>query len=585
MKIGAISLLSKNVFKSKVKQIHQGNIDESVCDKIDNFEETKSNARLLGEGLYAKVYLLNGTKYAIKETLKDKSSKKANGDFSNEANALNMIPDSIAHSQKFVARVETMKNNYYLLSTYKAGLPPKYPDNPWDRSSFRSLFNVLFALDKAGIYHNDLNESNCLIEPNKNVNVIDYQFAQRFSIDNSNENAEEFKTPKFMMLSNAQMFESASLGFYLNKLSEHVSKNELRQLFKTYLEEKSIYSSNRAEYLKDTVYNSEKEEYETLQAKYLKNPSDNMVDLQALKLQILYSFRKAFSMADVNLSSKNNIASAVSGYLITANHAKNMIEKAQDMKKHTLDRNLKKYLDYEIKYAKFWQDKMLEEVKPNGDNTYSWVERNSRRDPRTEKKFISEYDDYYGWDERVIDIIPENENLEDKFRQAEDLQFGKIDDISSLILKSNPNRSKLSFSVDSTVSKIDDSGSKLKKQKEDYDINNLDNEIQARDFLFRKAQYFNYLNNILKAVDKRRYNSAICNGFMAKYISSLARLEYLRLPSKYTSDKSFQNKVYSLFDSNHVDEIIKNSTMLLSKSISTSTNNKLLSDINELDID
>ncbi|MBQ3641893.1 hypothetical protein II906_08230, partial [bacterium] len=312
MKISPINQNPNIKFKSKIKKVISGALTKSIADSVDIFEETHKNAKKLGSGLFATAYVLEPSGFVIKESLADNHAKAQNGCFYHEAKALAMIPPKMKQTQKLVALAQTEKDNYYLISTFIQGKSVRYPERPWSPHSFQSLFNVMFALDKEGIYHNDINQGNCLIDNRAEVNIIDYQFAEKFKIDDTRKNDKEFKTPYFMMPSNAQMFEMASLPWYFLSMEKTAKKQEIHDCFKTYLDIKSSYAQKRADYLASLGSNPQKTEYESLQAKFFKNPSEDMINLQAKKLQILYSFRKTFSIIDNNSKNDKNIASAVS---------------------------------------------------------------------------------------------------------------------------------------------------------------------------------------------------------------------------------------------------------------------------------
>src|SRR5574344_644575 len=253
MRISAITYSTNPYFTSKVTHLYNGQLPNDLDNKIDEFEETHDNAKKLGSGLFASAYLINGTNYVIKESLPDEYSIKQNKNFFPESNALMLLPKNFKNSQQLVAHVQTEKNNYYLLSTFVEGKARKYPDYPWNKKSFTELFKTLYTLDSLKIYHNDVNQSNCLVDDNDEVNMIDYQFAMKFSPFDE-ENNDYFKTPNFMMPANAQMFEMANLPWYFRSMNKTASKAEIRNTFKNYLDPKSMYARRRAMYLISTGY-------------------------------------------------------------------------------------------------------------------------------------------------------------------------------------------------------------------------------------------------------------------------------------------------------------------------------------------
>ena len=424
MRISKINLYNYNSsinFSSKVKRVLLGNIDEKTKENVDIFEETHENAKLLGQGLFAQAYLFPDSNIVIKESIPSEPAKITNGNFLHEATNLSRLPERLANTQKLVADVETEKGNYYLLSTLVKGKKPDFTTVFWDKSSFKSLFSNLFELDKAGILHGDLNRGNCLLD-NGIVNLLDYQWADTFDTDKSDENDNKFKFPDFMMPANSQMFEMANIPYYFSKLYEDNTEVNLKDLFKTYLNEKSQYCRNRANYLRGKGASPEMIEYEQLQAKFLNNPTDEVIKLEAVKLQLLYAFRQSFSMVDKNNSGKHNIISSVSSYLYTALCGKSLVSMAEQLKSNSTDAQFKKFMDYEKKFGEYWKNKITAELsgsKLSADGeygTFKWIVRNAQLNPH--------------WKDGKVDA---DDDLSDKFQSSMNKEFGVINDISSVL--------------------------------------------------------------------------------------------------------------------------------------------------------
>ena len=436
MKISPITQNRFFNFGSKIKNVISGEVTEELAQKVDDFEETHKNAKMLGSGLFATAYILNGTNCVIKESLPTKLAKKQNDNFYPEAAALSRIPPSVVNTQKLIAHVLTQKGNFYLLSTFAEGAPASYPKHPWNKNSFDGLFETLFSLDKAGIYHNDINEANCLIDKNHKASTIDYQFARRFS-NVDMDNYRRLKTPRIMAPANAQMFEMASLPWYIKSMSKTAPKKEVRNLFKSYLESKSQYAKQRALYLRQDPNCKEKARYELLQAKYLENPTDEMIDLQAKKLQIMYSFRKTFSITDPNNNQDKNIASAIQSYIYTIAAAKDMENYANYLASKTYDLNLKEFLALEATFARFWCETMEADLGLEySDGVYPWLQRNAELNLKHDIRVVEEYDDYWGPSTYTVDHgISEEEDLSSNFEAAEHILPETIDDIAGLIIE------------------------------------------------------------------------------------------------------------------------------------------------------
>lgn len=420
-KINSYNYNSSINFSSKVKRVLLGNIDEKMKEKVDSFEETHENAKLLGKGLFAQAYLFPDSNIVIKESIPSEQARIANGNFLSEATNLSRLPEQLTNTQRLVADVETEKGNYYLLSTLVEGKKPDFSTVFWDKSSFKSLFSNMLELDKAGILHGDLNRGNCLLD-NGTVNLIDYQWADTFDIDNPDENDNKFKFPDFMMPANSQMFEMANLPYYFSRLNEENPEFSLTDLFKIYLNEKSQYCKNRANYLRGNGASSEMIEYEQLQAKFLNNPTDEVVKLEAMKLQLLYAFRQSFSMVDKNNAGKHNIISSVSSYLYTALCGKSLANMAEQLKENSTDVQFKKFMDYEKRFGEYWKNKIIDELsgsKLSADGeygTFKWVVRNAQLNPH--------------WKNGKVDI---DDDISDKFQSSMNKEFGSVNDISSVL--------------------------------------------------------------------------------------------------------------------------------------------------------
>jgi hypothetical protein len=526
MRISAISYSTKPYFTSKVAKIYNGQLPTGLDDKIDEFEETHDNAQKLGSGLFASAYLFNGTNYVIKESLPDEYSIRQNQDFFPESKALNLLPKDFKNSQQLVAHVQTEKDNYYLISTFVNGKARKYPEYPWNKTSFTELFKTLYTLDSYKIYHNDVNQSNCLVDDKNEVNMIDYQFAMEFSPFDS-KNKDFFKTPKFMMPANAQMFEMASLPWYLRSMNKTAPKSEVRNTFKTYLDAKSMYARRRAMYLISTGFseNTDAIEYEMLQSKYFKNPSDDIINLEAKKLQLMYSYRKTFSLTDPNSKPDKNVVLALPSYIATATAAKDLILQAKQMQNKTSDKNLKKFLDYEIKFGEFWRKTMLEELGTNSyGRTWSWIDRNVKLNPKhlTKRDLTLNCDEY-------IDVeidLPETDPLDDisgRIDASEKYPFASIKNIAGMITENNEHKKIYNINKD-TRPEVQNKNNAIKDLSKQ--LFKQINELPTSVFSFNKDKYYledkyrEYGLKGLKACNRQCYNTAIPNLMMAQYYAS-----------------------------------------------------------------
>ncbi len=384
MKIFPVSSYNQINFTSKVTRVINGSVPDNIKEQVDIFEETNGkNAKKLGQGLFAEAYLIKGTKCVIK---KSKPGKPAaiNGDFSQEAKALLNIPSGFTHAQRLIGNVETEDENFYLLSTFVDGKIPDGDKIKWNKESLSSILSSLADLDAARVYHGDVSRCNCLITEDDEVNLLDFQYCDKFDIKGDEThriNAEKYKVPYFIAPSNAQMFEEANLATYLTTIDE----NEARELFKTYLSEKSKYHLKRAKEFSKQGARPEIIQYEGLMAKYLKNPSDEMIKLQAMKMQILSTHRFVLSAMDTRKQDDlYNIMSAPVYYLHAIEDSNKMAEYASSLCADKTDPDLQKLLTYEKENALFWRSLMKNELagRYGNNSAFEWILRNAKQSPR-----------------------------------------------------------------------------------------------------------------------------------------------------------------------------------------------------------
>lgn len=422
-------------FGSKIKKILRGSLPEGLASKIDMFEEThdSSIAKELGRGLFAVASRFNETDFVIKESLGGELAKKANGNFHNEAKFLEEV-EGMKNTQHLVAQVVTEKDNYFLISTMVNGKSANPQENPLKPLHFKTILKTLGDLDKREVYQNDLNTGNCFIKPNGDSSLLDYQFAVKIKPNDSSYNDLQLNTPSFMMPSNAVMYECSNLPFYLMKLDN----DDAKSLFKGYLRAKSNFHEDRATMLQkkygDTSKMKDAIKYEKLMGHFLKKPSEEMTKLQALKLQVHYGFRQAFTITDKNNPIITNKITAPLIYHSTAASAKNFADYAKELKSNppsNVKGKEKEYfndlMNYEIKYGNYWRDKMME----SGEESLWQVYRNA-----TGKTWST------------IDNISHNIN------QFDDLSIDSISNVSEKILGKTSESPKSSHYVEYDIRQV-----------------------------------------------------------------------------------------------------------------------------------
>ena len=133
-------------------------------------------------------------------------------------------------------------------------------------------------------------------------------------------------------------------------------KDIYSQLFEK-TSEKEIF----IKYLKlRSEYFDKDNEFDVVRSEVLKNPSDDVVDVETLRLSILASNTRQFLYSDESVEEPHNMTSFVQP-LIIANYSAKMLEEFKP-KKENLSENEKKYFEYMNKLGKFWHERLKKEA-------------------------------------------------------------------------------------------------------------------------------------------------------------------------------------------------------------------------------
>ena len=359
-----------------------------IVSETEKFINAKKGARSLGKGLFAEVFELLGLSGVVLK------SSFGSDDFSQEANSMINAPDELRSSQKFVARLrDDNTGKYYLLSTKVNGDAADFRRNPWTKNSLRNLFNSMFEMDKKGFYHGDLNNGNIRLDSNGNVGFIDYQFAENTSsVFNEKE---EMILPDFIPVENSQMFEMAGIPYYLRDIG---NSSKAKSFLKTYLEAKSEYHKKRADFFSgvSSYYSSTKQQaidFEKAQAEVFKNPTDDVLKLEAQKIQFLNSFRVAYKHIDANIVNKN-IIPAGSAYLNTLSNIQAFRQEIARQQARTSSGTYKyDYLKGLEAYGDFWYE-----------NVSSWTEDAFNFPLRHTSEKLQNWERMHNFDNPNVDI-------------------------------------------------------------------------------------------------------------------------------------------------------------------------------------
>ena len=419
-----------------IRQINPSysNIQKKIIKELENFTKKQDNAELLGKGITASVY-----KFKKLQDIVFKKSLKDSNRFDNEIKNLQHVPNSIKNVQKFIAQAfDDETGIFYLLSTKMRGKEANWKDNPWTKKGLRSLFNTLFQLDKNGIYHGDLHCGNILLDNNGRASLIDFQWTQIINKKRFFENNPNSFMPPFIMNENAQMFEMASIPYYL-KFAPDMEKG--KSFFKNYLIEKSKYHEKRSNYLrnliKDWPYDYENEtilkgiNYEDSQSVLFRNPDDDILNLEAKKIQFLSCFRETLGKIDKNNPTRDFITAA-SSQLITLSAIKELKKEIVVQKSQNLISDVKKsYLEITDEYANYWYNNIKSWIDVVFDDSIKAAE-NSGHNPLKKYKpesttnifnYIDEsYKSEYTRDFGITESPLNKTNIKDIEKQTEKLQ-------------------------------------------------------------------------------------------------------------------------------------------------------------------
>ncbi len=486
----------KTSFKSRVvKDYPPNSADSEVRDLVDKFEEDEIEYRHLGHGLFAAAFAIQDKPIVIKKSFDSTIAKLINDKFEKEGNALSMVPANIDNTQKLISRVLTEKGNYYLVTNLLNGKKPSPIMNPFTKEHYNSLMDTLFQLDSARLYHMDLNLGNCLATKDGKVNILDFQWAEKFNFFGKNEHID---VPSFIAPSNLDMFEKESLAEYLCDLNKSGYKSLVRKNYREYLHEKSNFRRNRVDILKQqllsatNIDNAKKAiKYEELQSKLLDNPSDELLDLELSHLDILNGFNQAYCFHDENVDQKLNILESVPAYLYTQMAVKNFNTKISQMQQKYKTGDLSEYLNLQKEYAQYYQD------------YFSWIPEN------------------FNWIKRLVNS--EEANSKQKLSKLDLIKFININSLAEIFSndttdnKINPSLSDKTLFLTSEIQNLHSKDSeKIDKiensliLKNDKDIDNI--AVQRRILNKLIAQ----INNDIKAGESL---SAIANSLCAIYFN------------------------------------------------------------------
>ena len=128
-----------------------------------------------------------------------------------------------------------------------------------------------------------------------------------------------------------------------------------------YARENSKEKETFVEYLKlRSEYFNKDNEFDVVRSEMLKNPSDDVVDVETLRLHMLANNTRQFLYSDKSVEEPHEMVKFVQPLLI-ANYTAKMLEEFKP-KKENLSENEKKYFEYMNKLGKFWHERLKKEA-------------------------------------------------------------------------------------------------------------------------------------------------------------------------------------------------------------------------------
>lgn len=349
-----------NPIKHKIEDLPQvnhsvilfrGNIDLQLRQKAIN---AMSNQQPVNNGGFkGVVYKLehNGNTYAIKKGRFD------NSDFSNEAQILKKIPSSLKNSQHLIDYFKNKDGKDILITTFVKG----HKNVLKTQKDFDKFYEALLTLDSLGILHGDLNMANCLFD-GENINIIDYGEGSFFSLGEK----EGGFYPDFCLKTNANGLENNGIPDCIKAWANEGL--DCRGQFVTYLMAKSKFYEKHSKLIQKFAPNSESADYEENLSKVLKDPSKNVIENEAKRIDILYTFEHA----DTSVNYNKNIDDSIRHWYMTLSKTKvallNAVKIAQD---ENTPPDEKKYFEYQTKIL----GSMYSNFKQWSDGTFYWLER------------------------------------------------------------------------------------------------------------------------------------------------------------------------------------------------------------------
>ncbi|MGM0508986.1 MAG: hypothetical protein ACQERZ_07495 [Fusobacteriota bacterium] len=188
--------------------------------------------RIFEDGLTGRVYKLdiNGEKYTLKKEKDEIGVKNVDG-LTSFLNEIQRREDFYSLKEKspnkyngIVDTIYASLNNGFIFSKWIEGIEPK----KYTKNIIKSLFSVLWELEKVGIFEWDLCTGNLLVDNNENIKLYDFGYTYKFNpLKEYNSDGKEL--PIFHM---AERFETRAFMQYLMNIEEKEGIKKVLDIYK-----------------------------------------------------------------------------------------------------------------------------------------------------------------------------------------------------------------------------------------------------------------------------------------------------------------------------------------------------------------
>lgn len=295
--------------------------------------------------------------------------QKANVKFDDEMAILEKVPAGVT-GQRLVAEAEG-PDGRYLITTFAPGKPSDPVQNPLTAPQVASMVKSLGLLDQAGLLHRDLKPRNWHTTTSE-THLFDYGAGVTFDPTDFKTNRETYHFPEFWVPSNLKNYESNGIFRYIFDAHEDghpLKRAEMRELLTAYLKTSADVHADRArqfvQLLPDLSPADRKTmrqaiDFERLQAELLREPSDDLINLEAARIQVLFATERAYHLEVRARKPLGNITWKLFAMMCARRYqdeAKALAEKAPAHSK------LRQYLGFHQKLASYYMN----------DNAHPWL--------------------------------------------------------------------------------------------------------------------------------------------------------------------------------------------------------------------